>query len=311
MSLEALRKLDEERAAIEAMAIKDPPPKPKRSARIIYDMPEHIYHADPCEVPSLTQSIAHELVCGAPILAWLKHPKLGNAPRKVTEDMEHGSAFHAMILGKGSDIVAIDADSFRGAHAQEMAAIAREAHKVPLLTRKRDAIATAAEAARKKIEAFGYRFNGASEVSVMWEEVTTWGEVVICRARFDHLCDGKSLIIDVKKCADANPANLPHHMTTYGYDIQEVAYRRALVAVFPGLAGRDDFVFQFCELPPPHIVTPLRSAATMHMLGERKWQMAIDKWAHCLSSGVWSDYATETVRAEAKPWDLSQFGIGG
>jgi hypothetical protein len=275
--------------------------------RVVYDMPERVYHADPCEVPSLTQSIAHTIVCESPAKAYLKHPKLGNAPRKVTEDMETGTAFHALLLGKGSDIVPIDAPSFKGDHAKEMAAIAREAGKVPMLASKYVVLAKAAEVARQKIEAAGYFFDGQSEVSVFWEETATDGTVVQCRARWDHLCASQARILDLKKVSDAHPDVLPRHMTEFGYDIQEVSYRRALRAVFPELAGRDDFVFLFCELAPPYAMTPLRSAGSMQALGELKWTKAVDRWAQCLQTGVWPDYATETVRAEAPAFELNRW----
>lgn len=273
--------------------------------RIILDMPDRVYHADPCEVPSLTQSIAYTLVCESPAKAYLAHPKLGNAPRKVTDEMEMGQAAHAMILGVGASIVVIDADSYKGKHAQEMAAIAREAGKVPLLAAKHALLEVAVGVIRTKLCALGVRLDGQSEVSVFWEETASDGTPVQCRARFDHLIAPR--ILDVKWTADANPNVLPRHMVDFGYDIQDAAYRSALRAVMPELAGREDMTFLFCEKTAPHAVTPVQCAGSMRQLGEIKWRRAVDLWAQCLTSGVWPDYVTEPVRLEAPTWELNRW----
>ena len=273
--------------------------------RLIPDMPERIYHSDPCEVPSLTQSIAHTLVCESPAKAYLAHPKLGNAPRKVTDEMELGQAAHAMILGVGAGIVVIDADSYKAKHPQEMAAIAREAGKVPLLSAKHAALEVAVEVIRAKLCALGVRFDGQSEVSVFWEETASDGTIVQCRARFDHLIAPR--ILDVKWTADANPAVLARHMVDFGYDIQDAAYRSALRAVMPELAGREDMTFLFCEKVAPNAVTPAQCAGSMRQLGELKWRRAIDTWAQCLRTGVWPDYVTEPVRLEAPSYELNRW----
>jgi hypothetical protein len=45
------------------------------------------YHADPCAQPSLSASIARELIHKSPLHAWQVHPKLGNssARRRVRD----------------------------------------------------------------------------------------------------------------------------------------------------------------------------------------------------------------------------------
>lgn len=274
--------------------------------RLVPDMPEHIYHADPCNgVPCLSQSTAHTLVCESPSKAYLSHPLLGAAPRKPTDEMEQGQAVHAMILGVGAGIVVIDAKDYKAKHPQEMAAIAREAGKVPLLAAKHASLEVAVEVIRAKLIALGFFLDGQSEVSAFWEEIASDGTIVQCKARFDHLIAPR--ILDVKWTADANPTSLPRHMVDFGYDIQDAAYRSAMRAVLPEFAGREDMIFLFAEKTAPYAVTPLECAGSMRQLGEIKWRRAIDTWAQCLKSGVWPDYTTETVRAEAPTWELNRW----
>jgi hypothetical protein len=271
------------------------------------DLPASKYYEYACDgVPCLSQGIAHTLVCESPAKAYLQHPQFGKAPRKVTDDMEKGSAFHSLILGKGADVVVVEADNFKGGHAQEMRDIARSANKVPILAKDYKLIQEAAEVARRKIEAEGHAFDGQSEVAVYWEETASDGTVVQCCGCFDHLRT-QARAFDIKKCASANPADLPRHMIDFGYDIQEVAYRRALCAVFPDLAGREGFWFHFCELPPPHLYSPMQCAGTMLVLGETKWRLAIETWAQCLRTGVWPDFVNTTRRAEAPTWELNRW----
>src|SRR4051794_7079341 len=78
------------------------------------------YHADPCEQPSLSVSIATEMTRRSPLHAWQLHPKLGGLRREPTSAMDDGTLIHALLLGKGLDRVAVfDVPDFKKKAAQE------------------------------------------------------------------------------------------------------------------------------------------------------------------------------------------------
>ncbi|GBR70939.1 hypothetical protein [Gluconobacter kanchanaburiensis] len=95
------------------------------SARIekpgIYDMPEAVYHSDPCLEPSLSNSIARVLLDQSPMHAHYAHPRLNlkREPFEVTAAMDFGTALHKLLLGKGAAIVEVKADAYRSAAAKE------------------------------------------------------------------------------------------------------------------------------------------------------------------------------------------------
>ena len=62
----------------------------------IYTMPASDYHADPCAVPSLNNSVAKHLVFKSPAHAHAAHPRLGNeATMRYKRSMSLGSAAHS------------------------------------------------------------------------------------------------------------------------------------------------------------------------------------------------------------------------
>src|SRR5438132_1009339 len=78
------------------------------------------YFADPCEQPSLSVSIATELILRSPLHAWQIHPRLGGLRRPTTEAMENGTLIHALLLGKGENRIAVlDVKDFRTNAAKE------------------------------------------------------------------------------------------------------------------------------------------------------------------------------------------------
>lgn len=262
------------------------------------------YHADPCDVPSLSQSIAHKLINESPRHAWSAHPKLGNLDRKETAAMDRGSLVHKLVLGEGGEIAVIDSDDWRTKAAREARDMAREARQIPVLARDlADAQAAADEIARQLAER-GVALTGDSEVAALWTETATDGTDVQCRGMLDHFA--APIIYDLKTCRSAHPRELERHAIAYGYHIQAEAYRRAVAAIQPALAGRVDFVWLFVQLDPLPVVTVARPSGTMRELGERQWRRAVDVWARCLREDRWPGYAEGVVEIEAPTWALAQ-----
>ena len=73
---------------------------------VYYDLPEHEYHSDPCDSPSLSASIAQTIVLESPAHAWLQHPRFGGKQIEPTKEMDRGTLVHALLLGKGRAIEA-------------------------------------------------------------------------------------------------------------------------------------------------------------------------------------------------------------
>lgn len=284
------------------------------TARII-ECTEEQYFADPCEVPSLSQSIAKLLLAKSPLHGWSAHPRLGRAPAEddVSDDeiedtstaLNDGKLLHKLMLGKGVDVVIVHADSFRTKLAREARDEAIAAGKLPYIAAKYEAIAKSAEILRDRCARAGYPLQGQSEVAIEWTEPGNDGPVV-CRCRMDHVFINEGRILDVKKIRDAHPRKAARNFVEYGYDIQHAAYKRALQALRPHLCGRVDFTFLYLELSPPYAVVPAHPDGAFREIGENRWLTAVKVWERCLATNHWPSYSDRVVTLEAPSYVVTE-----
>ncbi len=95
-------------------------------------------------------------------------------------------------------------------------------------------------------------------------------------------------------------------MSEYGYDVQRAAYTSALRTIKPELAGREDFVFLFCEIEEPFCVTPVRPDGQFRDLGQRRWERAVQTWRDCLRFDNWPGYSDRIIDVAPMPWALAR-----
>lgn len=270
------------------------------------DVPETEYHADPCEAPSLSSSLAKVLLSRSPLHAWHTHPRLGHGEREDKDTYDRGHLLHKLVLGKGREVEVIEASDYRTKAAQEAKAIARADNKIPVLRDKYDEAVVAAGVIVDRLKRIGIELSGESEVQIAWQELSNHGPVW-CRAMIDHVIeDGdRAIIYDLKSCASAHTSACAKAILNYGYDVQQAAYTRALRALRPSLRTVD-FVFLFAEHQAPHGVNPGRLDDTLRMRGEEAWTRAvIDFGENCREPGEWPGYTKSIVTFEAPGWLLA------
>lgn len=275
------------------------------AARIL-DVSEEEYHRDPCEVPSLSSSIAKILVQKSPLHAHAAHPRLGGRPRRPTKALDRGSLIHLLVLGEGGAVEIVDADSWRSKAAKEAREAARARGALPVLERDYEAAVAAAETISARLAGRGISFDGGqTELSVAWTEEATHGPVQ-CRGRFDWVDLDAGLIRDLKSARSADPEKVARSVVDYGYHIQRAAYVRAASALRPELTGRVRFELVFAEHERPHDVLVCRLAGVLRELGERKWGEAVERWSWCVSADRWPGRNEETIYLQAPPWVLRE-----
>src|ERR1700690_768850 len=158
-----------------------------------FDIPESVYHADPCERPSLSVSVAKVLLDRSPFHAAAIHPRLGRQSLEEGDDeptsvMQRGRLIHALLLGGGGKFATVmktdkktgvvaSADDYRTDSAKEFrdAAIARG--EIPGLSHERADPTPASDVLRSKLENPPLR-----EVTAVWES-----DGVLCRGLLDGL----------------------------------------------------------------------------------------------------------------------------
>lgn len=276
------------------------------------DITEDDYHADQLPAwagtgPSLSNSIAKIILDKSPAHAHARHPKLGGAPEepRSLQTFDRGKLAHKLLLGKGAEIVVVDADAWTTKAAREVRDEARAAGKIPALRGAYDTAVQAADIVRAKLAKRGLILSGESEVQVVWHEQRI-EQPVLCRGMMDHVIiderEDRATIIDLKTTRSAAPVACSNSIVSYGYDTQRAAYTRALERLHPELAGRIDFVFIFAETAAPFAVTHGQLNDVLRQRGEERWPNAVDAWADCLRWNQWPEYVDSAVEFVEPSW---------
>lgn len=268
------------------------------TARLL-DLTAEEYHADPCETPSISASVAHKIITTSPWHAWHDHRRL-NPDYTPTADTKFdvGTIAHAILL-EGKDIVqAVDAPDWRTNAAKEERDAARAAGKVPLLTSQVDEVEAMVDAARSQLCAYDPEpfTAGKPEQAIVWEE-----DGVHCRALLDWLTDDRLCIQDMKTTSrSADPHVFARSICGLGYDLKAAWYIRAVES----LTGTPpDFLWVALETTPPYALSVVRPSSALLTIGRKKCQYALNLWRRCLQEDRWPGYPSEVVTAELMPWD--------
>lgn len=274
------------------------------------DLPEDVYHADPCPEPSLSASIAKVLIDQSPRHAWTKHPRLNPAfepENKTTFDL--GRAVHKLILGRGADLVPVDADAYTTNAAKAARDAAWAAGKTPLKRAEWDQVHAVARAAEAQIglneDLATLRQFGAAEQTLLWfeERFGVW-----CRCRLDWMPKTGNVFVDVKTTGmSANPEDFARKaLFDQGYDVQAAFYRRGIATVLGIPDAR--FVFGVVELKPPFAMSAVSLRGSALAMAEAKVEYALGLWSWCLRNDAWPGYPRYTAEVfEAPPWHEKRF----
>lgn len=268
----------------------------------VHDMDEATYHGDPCPAPSLSASIAKLITGKSPRHGWLAHPRLNPHHRQqYDQKFDLGSAFHALMLGKGCEIVSIDADDWRTKAAKEAREAARAAGRIPMLAEQLARANRMVEAVRAQLPehelAARALAHGLPEQTLVWQE----DNGVWCRARLDWMPESGHVYPDFKTTeGSASADGWDSIMFGIGCDVQDALYRRGLRKL--GLCDDPFLLFMVAELDEPHLIATHRCGPVATAIGDRKVDYAIRLWEACSSTGEWPAYGTATASHDPSPW---------
>lgn len=260
------------------------------------DIPEAVYHADRA---SLSYSGA-KLLLSSPA----KFRQAQDHPPKPKREYDLGHLAHKLILGKGADLVVVDAPDWRTKDAREARDQAHELGLVPVLESQL-ANAEQMRAAVLEHELAGPLFaEGRAEVSMYAGDPDT---AVRLRGRADWLTNGnvinigdRLLIVDYKTTTDANPKSWWRASLRFGYHMQFAWY----VTLARALRLDDSPIFlHVCqELDPPHLISVNEFGLDEYKLGLEQMREAIDIYVECQQTGTWPGYPPLIHPISYAPW---------
>lgn len=241
---------------------------------------EDDYHRD---TTSLSQSGARKLVapsCPA------KFKRYRDNPPPPKAEYTFGHAAHTLVLGKGVEILEVDAPDWRSKAAKDARALASNTC-APMLTHEL-AKATAMADAVKAHPFAGPLFDeGHAELSIYHTDPDTG---VRLRGRLDWLRvhEGRNLIVDFKTSTTAHPVEFMRKAADYGYH-QQVAWYLDLVTAT--VSGADPtFLFVVVEKDAPHLVSVIELDSPSIIEGRRLNREAIETYAQCVATDTWPSY---------------------
>lgn len=274
---------------------------------IFADFPIDAYFRDPCPAPSFSQSIGKLLIDRSPLHAWSAHPRFHSEPPAKEDYVSAqaiGNAAHKLILGRGKDIVVIEADNFRTKEAQTTRDAVSAEGKVPILAKHHSRATWMVKIAKEQLQTFGLaEFTGDTEAVIAWEEDDIW-----FRSMIDKLSTSRTLVVDYKttgmSCA---PDRLPIMLTDAGWDVQAAMHARGLDALHPESAGRRSHLFVVQENEEPYALCVVEITEAVMTMGRKKLQYAIDIWRRCIEADQWPGYPAEIMRPDYPGWAEAQW----
>lgn len=260
---------------------------------LILDLDEAEYHADPLPEPSLSSSLVKLLIERSPLHAWHAHPRLNPAHQsKNKRAFDLGKAAHKLLLGKGAEIVVVNAAGYQTKAAREERDEVWAGGKIPLLPHEFVQVKDLARAVRHQIdhhEDAQDAFLGDNEVTLVWQE----DNGVWCRCRPDGFpkAIGHGSVIDDLKTTKTVARPETFGSRTFwdlGYHISAAWYLRGIKAV-TGVDMR--FRFIVAEIDPPHAVSVLEMTEQAYEHANELIETAIETWGHCLRTLRWPGYS--------------------
>lgn len=281
------------------------------------DVPIDDYVRDKFDTPpSLSASVAHELLSRSALHAKLKSARLNPAWAPDHSDVaELGTIAHALLLERdASRIVTVNAETWAKKDATDRVAWKardeiRAAGKLPILAGDRAGVDAMVEAARAYIDASelaGVFDQGRAESTLMWQDGETW-----CRTRPDWITGPKwtaaPVLLDYKTVGrTAEPDGWARGpLLSSGHDLQAAFGLAGLRAL--GVEREPLFVFLVQETDPPYACSLVSLDKPYLDWAEAKRRHAVAAWAHCLATGEWPDYGRRIYYVAPPAWAVGNW----
>ncbi|MEM9762869.1 MAG: PD-(D/E)XK nuclease-like domain-containing protein [Pseudomonadota bacterium] len=280
-----------------------------------YDLPEELYHGQPCDGPSISSTGIKKIIGDGPsafFREWSGNPESEDAAPKKHFDI--GRAAHLMMLEpeRVKDRVAIypeDVLSSNGATSTKKARAfedeTRKAGMTPIKQAEWDKLI----AMRDRMEAHPHArralIRGRAEVSLFWKEHGVWLKV-----RPDFLPDRSGqYVVDYKTCHSLKKWETDA-LKDLRYDISAAMYLRGVNAV-TGIRPAG-FLFLVQEKTAPFDVAMLAlsiDALSSNMIlkrGELDLMRGVERFAQCLETNQWPSPWEEPREIAAPGWLVHQ-----
>ena len=284
------------------------------TGRALRDVPIEQYGADQLDTPqpTLNSSTANRLLTRSPLHAWWSHPRLGGMFEEANNDMNIGSAAHALLLEGRDIIVSCPFDDWRTKAAQETRANVLAEGKIPLLTKDAYAVEQMVGRARTLLDSSPDLAGlGAldAELTYVWrdERVSVEGvkRETWMRCRPDAVTTDREIVISYKTTGQsAHPDRYMRTLTDAGYELQ-AAFELAGIEAVDGVRPRH-YVWLVQEAKEPFACSLIGLSPELRHLGLARMDAAVALWAECMAANRWPGYPERVAYPVLPPWRLAE-----
>lgn len=277
----------------------------------VYNISSAEYHSDPVVEPSLSASLAWELLNRSPLHCFTKSPRLN--PDYVHEEkaiFDLGSAAHNMVLRQDywrEEIRVVDAPDWRTKAARADRDAAHDAGQYPLLRDQYDAIQAMVTVLEQHPHASKAFRDGKPEQTLLCRDAS--GVWMRCRPDYTPPTHPTTMAWpDYKTTTDARVGRWDaRFIRDYGGALRAAHYEHCILAV-TGIRPRLYYVVQ--EVMPPFAirVVVVEGNSEFMRIGRAMLKRAIRTWAECLKTNTWPSY--ELITEIAMPaWAETSLAI--
>lgn len=281
---------------------------------LIDNMPEDVYHADPCPEPSLSSGMAQALIEKTEEEAMLENQRLNPdyEPRQ-SDAMDFGNIAHQMILLGEECFEVAPYDSWRKNDAKAAREDIKSRGLIALNESTKsivDDVLKMRDSLRRQLDDHrdfpGLMADGAGEQSGFAKDSSgIWH-----RARFDWL-DEKfpDVIVDYKTTGIGFEQWEKGQLWAEGKYMQNPHYRNVLDLIRGKNAPPSKFIWVVQQVKKPYHVRVFEIDDGYMSMVEARYNLAKLKFAHCLKTGKWRGQPPHTYHSFPPPWVESRWEI--
>lgn len=161
-----------------------------------------------------------------------------------------------------------------------------------------------ADSVRKLPEVAEALARGRAEVSAYWLDPVT-GELCRCRPDWEHPCGENGVILlDVKTCGDASPAEFSRQIARKRYHVQDSFYSDGY-SIASGMEVMA-FVFVAVESEWPYAACALMLDDQGKAQGRAEYRRNLNTYAQCRASGIWPGYSQSIEIVNLPKWAITE-----
>jgi hypothetical protein len=255
-------------------------------------------------MPSLTSSLARDLLSTAPRKVWEATPRLNKdaEPNNKTA-FDLGTAAHALFTGSGEPIAVIDAAAFNTNAAKAERDLAYSQGKTPILKGNMPRVEAMAKAAQDQFSEnpdIGPLLRG-EKGELLREATFIWTEGgAMHRCRPDFYSPETNTVIHYKTTGvSIAPSELARYAANSGWFLTAAHYAAGIKA-FCGREPKQLFAVQ--ETDAPHLTQVCELDNAFLELARMRRDRAITIWTRCLRDNTWPGFPNRTIKLECPEW---------